>query len=122
MKAPCEIIIWYILPSIRSELVKKLIECGMSQKEVSERLGITEATVSQYVNKKRGSRIEFKQDVSSAIETLAEDVIKRDNKDVNMIYRICEICTMLKKDKTVCELHKDHDLVPPACEACLGLW
>jgi hypothetical protein len=120
MKAPCEIIIWYILPSIRSELVKKLIECGMSQKEVSKRLGITEATVSQYVNKKRGSRIEFKQDVRSAIETLADDVIKRD-RDLNMIYRICEICMMLRKDRTVCELHKDHDLVPDACEACLKL-
>ncbi|MBE0515910.1 MAG: helix-turn-helix domain-containing protein [Methanophagales archaeon] len=120
MKAPCEIIIWYILPSIRSELVKKLIECGMSQKEVSERLVITEATVSQYVNKKRGSKIEFKQDTTSAIETLAEDVIKGDN-NVNLTYRICEICMMLKKDKTVCELHKDHDLVPAACEACFEL-
>lgn len=120
MKLPCEVIIWYILPSIRSELAKKLIEMGLSQKEVSERLEITEATVSQYANKKRGSKIEFKHDTCSAIKTLAKDVIKGD-KDVNLTHRICEICMMLKKDKTVCELHKDHELVPAACEACFEL-
>ncbi len=120
MKLPCEIIVWYILPSIRSELVKELIAKGMSQKEVSETLGITESAVSQYVYKKRGSKIEFKQDVGTAIETLAEDMITRD-KDVNLTYRICEICRMLKKDKTVCGLHRDHDLLPVVCEACFEL-
>lgn len=119
MKSPCEIIVWYILPSIRSELVKKLVERGMSQKEVSERLGITQAAVSQYVNKKRGTMIEFKQAVSSAIEAIAEEVIKGD-KDVTLIYQICEVCKALKNDKTICELHKDHDSVPATCEACFG--
>lgn len=117
MKSPCEVIIWYILPSIRSELIKKLIEKGMSRKEASRTLGITKAAVSQYIYGKRGDKIEFKQNVRSAIEKLAEDVITKE-KNVNLIYRICEICTMLKRDKTVCELHREHNLLPFDCEAC----
>jgi Predicted transcriptional regulator len=52
MKFPCELIVWDVLPSIRSELAKKLSKSGLSQKEVSERLEITQAAVSQYINKK----------------------------------------------------------------------
>ena len=57
MKPPCELIVWYVIPTIRAELAKELIKLGLSQKEVSERLGITQSAVSQYVKDKRGKGI-----------------------------------------------------------------
>ncbi|MGZ4946832.1 MAG: hypothetical protein ACXV5N_10655 [Halobacteriota archaeon] len=38
-RAPCETAIWHILPAIRSEVSKELVKFGLSQKEISERLG-----------------------------------------------------------------------------------
>jgi hypothetical protein len=110
MKLPCEIIVWDILPSIRSELAKKLSEKGLSQKEIAKKLEITQAAVSQYVNRKRGCEIEFKRDVISAIEKLVDDMIEG---DVNLIPRICEICMRVREDGTVCGLeNKECDTRP----------
>ena len=117
MKLPCEIIVWYVLPKIRSELAIKLSESDISQKEISEKLGITQAAVSQYINKKRGHKMEFGQDALDAIKRLADDIIKD---DADLILRTCDICRILKKDRTICGLHKEYDLVPLDCNACFG--
>ncbi len=118
MKLPCELIVWYVLPSIRSELTKELVKLGLPQKEVSERLGITQAAVSQYVKEKRGKTMKFKEDVKEAIRELAKDMV-RNSAFSNLTLRICEVCTRVKTDKTLCELHKEHDTVPEGCNVCL---
>ena len=42
MKTPCEIIVWDIVPIIRKEFAKNLIENnGLNQKEVAEKLVIS---------------------------------------------------------------------------------
>jgi len=47
MKTPCEIIVWSVVPIIRKEFAKNLIENhGFIQRKAAEKLGITEATVS----------------------------------------------------------------------------
>jgi predicted transcriptional regulator len=102
MKAPCEIAVWYVLPAIRSELSKELAK-AMSQKEISEILGITQSAVSQYVSNKRGSKIEFQEDVMDAIRDLAND-IAAGNLD-NQTLRICEICIKVREDGALCGLN-----------------
>jgi len=57
MKTPCEIIVWSMVPVIRKEFAKSLIENhDLAQRAVADKLGITEATVSRYVSGKRGRR------------------------------------------------------------------
>ena len=102
MKFPCENVVWYVLPAIRSELSKELAKV-MSQKKISEILGITQAAVSQYVSNKRGSKIEFQEDVVGAIHELAND-IAAGNHD-NPASRICEICIKVREDATLCGLN-----------------
>ena len=42
MKIPCELIVWYVLPSIRRELARELVEKHhLSQAEVARRFGAT---------------------------------------------------------------------------------
>ncbi|NYT00165.1 MAG: helix-turn-helix domain-containing protein [Methanocellales archaeon] len=118
MKLPCELVVWYVLPIIRSELAKELVKLGLSQKEVSKRLGITQAAVSQYLNDKRGRDIKFKVDVKEEIKEIAKDTAI-DNAFSNLTLRICEVCTRVKTDKTLCELHKEHYTVPEGCNVCL---
>ena len=50
MKIPCELIVWYILPSIRRELAKELVHNHkLTQAEVARRFGVTDAAISQYL-------------------------------------------------------------------------
>ncbi len=94
--APCETAVWHILPAIRSEVAKELVKCGLSQKEISGRLGITQPAVSQYVTSKRGSNVAISDEVTVLIRTLAQDVAEKNDVDLNV--RVCEICTRIKGD------------------------
>lgn len=100
MKSPCEEIVWDVLPSIRAAIAEELIKRGISQKEVSRMLGITPPAVSQYVSKKRGYNIEFREDIREAIGKLAGDLIEKKVDD--LVKRICEICRMLQDDENAC--------------------
>ncbi len=100
MKSPCEEIVWDVLPSIRAAIAEELIKRGISQKEVSKMLGITPPAVSQYVSKKRGYNIEFREDIREAIGKLADDLIEKKVDD--LVKRICEICRMLQDDENAC--------------------
>nr|QNO46753.1 hypothetical protein DEIDBPHB_00002 [Methanosarcinales archaeon ANME-2c ERB4] len=100
MKAPCENVVWYVLPAIRSELAKELAKV-MSQKEISEILGITQAAVSQYVSNKRGSKIELSDDVKAAIADLADDIARVGTGDPTLA--ICEICQKIRENEH-CEI------------------
>ncbi|MGV8126760.1 MAG: transcriptional regulator [Methanothrix sp.] len=102
MKSPCEQIVWDVLPSIRAAIAEELIKRGISQKEVSRMLGITPPAVSQYLSKKRGYNIEFREDIRQAIGVLADDLIKEDIKGADLVKRICSICRMLQDDETAC--------------------
>jgi hypothetical protein len=45
---PQEIEVWYIIPAIRKELAKRLVQHHeVAQKDVAELLGVTEAAISQ---------------------------------------------------------------------------
>ncbi|RLI87561.1 MAG: transcriptional regulator [Candidatus Altiarchaeales archaeon] len=103
MKAPCEIIVWYILPSIRSELVKELVKRGMSRREVSERLEITQAAVSQYLANKRGHDVTLGQETKKAINKLAQDIIEN-NAPESLSAQVCDICKLTTGEKSICEI------------------
>lgn len=102
MKSPCEQIVWDVLPSIRAALAEELVKRGISQKEVSKMLGITPPAVSQYVSKKRGYNIEFREDILQAIGMLADDLIEERVKGSELVKKICEICRMLQDDEAAC--------------------
>ena len=63
-------------------------------------LGITPPAVSQYVSKKRGYNIEFREDIRGAIGKLADDLIEKKVDD--LAKRICEICRLLQDDENAC--------------------
>jgi len=51
-KVPCEIITWYVLPSIRRKLATVMIDkYGMYQKDAAKFLGVTDAAISASAGK-----------------------------------------------------------------------
>jgi len=120
MKPPCEIVVWYLIPGIRSVLAKKLFSLGMKQKEISAILDITQPAVSQYLSDKRGNEVGFNSELLTMINCLAYDLKDKKIKKVEVIPRICEICRKTKNEDILCLLHKEKDVVPEGCKACLS--
>ena len=96
MEAPCQKVVWDILPAIRAAIAVELVKCGVSQVEAARMLEIAPSAVSQYLSGKRGYRIEFENEVKRSIEQLAEDL--KEKKQVNLVKRICTICRQLRED------------------------
>ena len=100
MQAPCQKIVWDVLPAIRAAIAVELVKCEVSQIEASRMLDIAPSAVSQYLSGKRGYRIEFKDDVKRSIEHLAKDL--KVGKVDNLVARICDICKKLREEGDQC--------------------
>jgi len=96
MEAPCQKIVWDVLPAIRAAIAVELVKCGVSQVMAARMLAIAPSAVSQYLSGKRGYRIEFENDVKKSIENLARDLIA--GKEINLTQRTCDICRQLRDD------------------------
>lgn len=95
MEAPCQKIVWDVLPAIRAAIAVELVKCGVSQVEAARMLEIAPSAVSQYLSGKRGYRIEFENDVKRSIELLAADL--KEGRKLNLVQRTCDICHQLRE-------------------------
>jgi len=100
MDAPCQKIVWDVLPAIRAAIAVELVRNGVSQVETARLLEIAPSAVSQYISGKRGYRVEFEEDVKKSVSILAQDLI--DKKQVNLVERICGICQQLRNSEGGC--------------------
>ncbi len=114
MNLPQEIEVWYIIPAIRRELAKAMLKKGLRQKEVADRLGVTDAAISQYMKSKRASEVRFDSAMKIEIEKSADCVMKGGNamKEVQRIVRLCRMKGL------VCKAGKKLGNSPGGCRAC----
>ncbi len=94
MEAPCQKIVWDVLPALRAAVAVELVKNGVSQVESARMLEIAPSAVSQYLSGKRGYRIEFRDDIRQSIAELARDL--RDGHVDNLVQRICAICQEMR--------------------------
>ena len=57
-----------MLPCLRSQIAKKLLENGFSQKQVADRLGLSQPAISQYKKNLRGHRTGIFVDYPQVLE------------------------------------------------------
>jgi len=113
---PQEIEVWYVIPAVRRELARVLVEKhDMKQKDVAKLLGTTEAAVSQYLHNKRANEINFSQDMKRDIEISAKLIAKDGKKAVSEILRLVNLA---KKQGLSCDLCKKYNKgILPLCSA-----
>jgi predicted transcriptional regulator len=111
---PQEIEVRYIIPSLRKELATSLKEKGLKQREIAETLNITPAAVSQYIKEKRGTT-EFNKEILKEIEKSGTKIIK-DRFATQK--ELLKLTMTIRKSKTICDIHKQHDCVPENCDFC----
>jgi len=88
----------YIIPAVRKEFIRILEKKGLSDAEISRKLEITKAAVSQYKHKKRGQRISFNAKIKKEIESSAERIMNGKNSDAEIVH----IIKMLKESRGIC--------------------
>jgi hypothetical protein len=120
MRPPCEIVVWYVIPTIRSELAKELLKLGMKQKQISELLDITQPAVSQYISDKRGHGLKFAPEIHDMINEFAKNIVDGKAGQNDIIPKMCEICKKIKAEEVICQLHHEKDTIPVNCRACMG--
>ncbi len=119
MKAPCELIVAKILPAIRATVVKKLsAKYKMKQIDISSVLGITQASVSQYLTSSRGASEMLKHfpEIDDYADKIAEKIAKGDKTDC-AVSMLCEACTKIRSKKKFCKIHREQAKLGD-CFAC----
>ena len=115
---PQEIEVWYLIPALRRELARFLVaDHKVSQREAAKMLGITEAAISQYISKKRGSDVKFSKEEIKKIRKSSNNIFKNQEKTMKEIYKLSK---EFRGSKALCNLHKKHDSsISKDCDVCL---
>lgn len=87
-----------LIPAIRLELIKILEKKGFSDAEISRKLKITKAAVSQYKHKKRGHKINFPEKLKTEIKKSAEAIANGKSSDTE----ISSLISKMKKSRYIC--------------------
>lgn len=123
MILPDELVAKLAIPSIRALIARRLMTVyGLTQKQVADKLGITQAAVSNYVNGKRGItfKVEEYPELELGIESLSESLAKGDGDESTIMTRMTEICDYIRLQRLMCTPHKalEPDLDVASCHAC----
>jgi len=122
---PYEIVSKSALPAFRAMVSKRLtVNYSMTQQEVATRLGVTQASVSNYARKARGMMLDLEIDanIGRAADKVAELLAseKPDRRDALRI--MTEVCDYVRFNHTLCALHEELEpgFSSEGCFACLG--
>ena len=114
METPQELEVWYIIPTIRRELAIAMKKSGMKQVEIAEKLGVTKASITQYLNNKRASQIKFNDNILSKINISAEKIKTK----IDTMREMQIILNLIRNGETICELHRKLDQSFANCGVC----
>ncbi len=122
---PYEIISKSALPAFRAMVSKRLVEdYNLTQQQAATRLGITQASVSNYARKARGTMLDL--EVDDHIVEIADDVAKLlaserpDRREA--LRKMTEVCDYIRYNHVLCSLHEglEPGFESEGCFACMG--
>ncbi len=111
----CELMSTKVVPVIRRVSAVKMAG-RMKQKEIAAELGITEAAVSHYLSKRRGSH-------GSAVErAVGRSVEKFLGRGMTHSERVCAVCRDLRASGDLCLIHAETSpsFKTRGCRICEG--
>jgi predicted transcriptional regulator len=110
MNTPCEIVVRYVLPYIRREIIKELAESHrLTQAEIARRFDVTDAAISMYIKSKRGSFNiiesssickEFKVEIKESAQKIVY------GEEVNN--EACRLCRIIRKSPAFVRIYESN--------------
>jgi len=109
MKTPCELVVGKILPSLRAAVVKELSgKYHMKQSDIAKKMGITQASVSQYLSSARAGSANVTESFPK-IKVYADAIARRivQGEDRFEVYSVlCVACKDIRADDQFCKMHR----------------
>ena len=100
MKTPCEQIVWDVVPVIKKEFAKMLVnEFNCNQRETAKKLGTTEAAISRYLSGKRGVLEIVDEEILDEIKKFAAEIVSKNK--CTSADEICRICKLIRKKNLI---------------------
>ena len=96
----------------------------LTQQQVASRLGVTQASVSNYARKTRGMMVNLESDrtVSKAADKIARELSSEDSDTREALRSMTEVLDYIRFNKLMCVLHGDLEpgFQVEGCYACEG--
>ena len=123
--SPYEIVANSALPALRAMVARRLKEdFHLTQQQVANRLGVTQATVSNYARRTRGMMVNLEGDktVTKAADRIARELSSEHPDNREALKSMTEVLDYIRFNKLMCPLHGDLEPGFPTegCYACEG--
>ena len=125
MISPYEIVSKSALPALRAMVARRLqLDYHMTQQQVANALGITQASVSNYIRKTRGVMVNFESDptVTKVADTVARGLAESDPDQMKAMKSMTDVLDYIRLNHMMCSLHSDLEpgFRTEDCYACNG--
>jgi uncharacterized protein len=112
MKPPCMVVVQHILPALRLEITRELVEkYGMKRSDAALKMGITPAAVTQYLSRTRGGSatnlLEGNGKVMELVGDLSRDIAAGESPIDVLLLKLCRACATARSEGLICQLHKE---------------
>ena len=105
MKPHCETIVQVVLPGIRALVAKELMEShNLTQQQAAEKLGVSQAAISQYRRDIRGYKIKILQkdnEIMKEVADMASKIVSGEKEFFDTNLEVCKLCNIIRKNKTI---------------------
>lgn len=106
------IVVQYILPTLRAEITKELIEKhGLRKTEAADKMGVTPAAVTQYLKRDRGNiaseLVRRSKEVMDRVSDITNDLVRGESPADILLMKLCMACRVVRTEKLICELHME---------------
>jgi predicted transcriptional regulator len=123
MILPYEIIHRSAIPAIRYMAAQRLIEDhGLTQKETADKLGVTQAAVSNYLRRTRAVavKIDNNSHIRSSVYKLTDLLLEGNPERPEVVETITDICDYMREKRMLCGFHKKMEPTYDTnkCHAC----
>lgn len=125
MITPYEIVSRSALPALRAMVARRLREdYSFTQQQVAEKLGVTQASISNYARKRRGMMVNLEGDttVARAADRIAKELSSADPDQREALRSITDVLDYIRFNHMMCTLHSELEpgFVTEGCFACDG--
>ncbi len=126
MLNPYDIVSKSALPALRAMVSRRLRErYNLTQKDIANRLGVTQASVSNYERKERGVMLDLEVDptLAKSADRVATLLASGNANQIEILRTMTEMCDYVRFNHLMCNLHRDLEpgFVIEGCDACNGL-
>lgn len=106
MKPPCEAVVHDMLPALRAGVVRILHDdYKMKQTEIASALGITQASVSQYLAGARAKEKNIPR-LKTQAHAIADKIFRERPPQTEVILTMCAVCSSMSEGMDCCKVRK----------------